>query len=64
MHLNHGWLHQPVKFDFMADLTGTGNCRRSNKVTMLANDSQMIIDTCVRNFYCLLCWVGSKCFHL
>jgi len=29
MHLKHGldkiWLHQAVKFDFMADLTGTGN---------------------------------------
>jgi len=35
------WLHKAVKFDFMADLTGTGikPIRRSNKVIMLANDS-------------------------
>jgi len=43
MHLKHGyigkiWLLQAVKFDFTAD-----PIRRSNKVTMLAKDSYIIM---------------------
>jgi len=63
--LDNFWQHQLVKFDFTADLTGTGN--RSEEVIKLYclfmivynDDADLkVSDTCVRNS--LLSWVAGQ----